>query len=236
LDFTLIDSPEKLDIRDRMIFARGDSENRYFRMDVSRVLSRGLNVGTGESKAVVAEVFWDPPTQMLNAEMKGNYSCTYAFGVTGVEVEVDRQTGEVKILNLVASHDVGRSINPTLVKGQIYGAAYMGVGFALTENLQVVKGKVMNPNLRDYKILTALDDIPVDAVIVEDPDPIGPYGAKGIGEPGLVPTAPAIANAIYDAIGIRFTDLPITPERVLAALKAQAKDKAKLNVHNQERT
>lgn len=222
LDFTRIDSPDKLDIKDRMIFAKGDPENNYFRMEVSRVLSRGLNVGTGESKAVVAEVFWDPPTQMLNSEMKGNYSCTYAFGVTGVEVEVDRETGEVKILNMVAAHDVGRSINPTLVKGQIYGAAYMGVGFALTENLQVVKGKVMNPNLRDYKILTALDDIPVDAVIVEDPDPMGPYGAKGIGEPGLVPTAPAISNAIYDAIGIRFTDLPITPERVLAALKAQA--------------
>jgi xanthine dehydrogenase molybdenum-binding subunit len=223
LDYSLIDSPEKIEIKERMIFAKGDPENKYFRMEVSKILSRGLNVGTGESKAVVAEVFWDPPTQMLNSEMKGNYSCTYAFGVTGVEVEVDKKTGEVKILNLVAAHDVGRSINPTLVRGQIYGGAYMGVGFALTENLQVVKGKVMNPNLRDYKILTALDDIPVDAVIVEDPDPMGPYGAKGIGEPGLVPTAPAISNAIYDAIGIRFTDLPITPEKVLAALKAQGK-------------
>ena len=221
LDFTLIDRPEKLDIRDRMIFAAADPENPYFRMEVGKVLNRGLNVGNGESKTVMAEVFWDPPTEMLNAEMKGNYSCTYAFGVTGAEVEVDEQTGEVKILNLIAAHDVGRPVNPTLVKGQIYGAAYMGVGFALTEKLQVVKGKVMNPNLRDYKVLTALDNIPVEAVIVEDPDPMGPYGAKGIGEPGLVPTAPAIANAIYDAIGIRITDLPITPERVLAAIKAK---------------
>jgi xanthine dehydrogenase molybdenum-binding subunit len=178
-------------------------------------------VGVGESKAVAAEVFWDPPTQMLNAEMKGNYSCTYAFGTAGVEVEVDKQTGEVKILKLVSAHDVGRAINPTLVKGQIYGAAYIGIGYGLTERVQVVDGKVVNANFRDYKILTANDNIPVEAVIIEDPDPAGPYGAKGIGEPGLVPTAPAIANAIYDAVGVWIKDLPITPEKVLAALKAQ---------------
>ncbi len=224
LDFTLIDNPEKLDIKDRMIFAKKAPENPNFRIDVARVLNRALNVGNGESKTVMAEVFWDPPTQMLNSEMKGNWSCTYAFGTTGAEVEVDTETGEVKILKLVAAHDVGRAMNPTLVKGQIYGAAYIGVGFALTEKLQVVEGRVMNPNLRDYKVLTALDDIPVEAVIVEDPDPMGPYGAKGIGEPGLVPTAPAIANAIYDAIGIRFTDLPITPEKVLAAIRAKKQE------------
>jgi xanthine dehydrogenase molybdenum-binding subunit len=153
--------------------------------------------------------------------MKGNYSCTYAFGTTGVEVEVDRQTGEVKILNLVSAHDVGRAINPKLVKGQIYGAVYTGVGFGLTERVQSVDGKVVNPNFRDYKILTANDVVPVEAVIVEDPDASGPYGAKGIGEPGLVPTAPAIANAVYDAVGIWIRDLPITPEKVLAALKAK---------------
>jgi xanthine dehydrogenase molybdenum-binding subunit len=123
---------------------------------------------------------------------------------------------------LVSAHDVGRAINPTLVKGQIYGAVYTGVGYGLTEQVQVLEGKVMNPNFRDYKILTANDNIPVEAVIVEDPDAAGPYGAKGIGEPGLVPTAPAIANAVYDAIGIRINDLPITPEKVLKALKEKA--------------
>jgi xanthine dehydrogenase molybdenum-binding subunit len=188
-------------------------------MAVEKILTAGLHVGTGESKSVVAEVFWDPPTEMLNRDMKGNYSCSYAFGTTGVEVEVDRQTGEVTILNLVSAHDVGRAINPKLVKGQIYGAIYMGVGFGLTEEVQVVEGKVVNASLRDYKILTANDVMPVEAVIVEDPDPAGPFGAKGTGEPGLVPTAPAIANAIYDAVGIRIYDLPITPEKVLDALK-----------------
>jgi xanthine dehydrogenase molybdenum-binding subunit len=221
IDYTLIDSPEKLDIQNRMIFPVSAPDHPYFRTEVSKVLTNGLHVGFGESKAVVAEVFWDPPTEMLNAEMKGNYSCTYAFGTTGVEVEVDRQTGEVKILNLVSAHDVGRAINPKLVKGQIYGAVYTGVGFGLTERVQSVDGKVVNPNFRDYKILTANDVVPVEAVIVEDPDASGPYGAKGIGEPGLVPTAPAIANAVYDAVGIWIRDLPITPEKVLAALKAK---------------
>ena len=219
LDFTLIDSPEKLDIKDRMIFPKAMPDHPYLKVEVSNILTRALHVGTGESKAVSAEVFWDPPTEMLNAEMKGNYSLTYAFGTAGVEVEVDRETGEVKILNLVSAHDVGRGINPTLIKGQIYGAVYQGVGYALKERVQVVQGKVVNPNFRDYKILTAQDVVPIEAVIVEDPDPAGPFGAKGIGEPGLVPIAPAIANAIYDAVGVRITDLPITPEKVLAALK-----------------
>ncbi len=221
LDYTTIDSADKLELKDRMVYPKGAPDHPYFRMEVGKILTSGLHVGIGESKAVVAEVFWDPPTQMLNAEMKGNYSCTYAFGTAGVEVEVDRQTGEVKILKLVSAHDVGRAINPTLVKGQIYGAAYMGVGFGLTERVQVVEGKVVNANFRDYKILTANDVVPVEAVIIEDPDAAGPYGAKGIGEPGLVPTAPAIANAIHDAVGIWIKDLPITPEKVLAALKAK---------------
>ena len=97
----------------------------------------------------------------------------------------------------------------------------MGVGYALKEQVILEKGKNMNPNFRDYKVLTAKDAINIQPVIVETVDPFGPFGAKGVGEPGCVPTAPAIANAIYDAIGVRIKNLPITPERVLAALKAK---------------
>jgi CO/xanthine dehydrogenase Mo-binding subunit len=219
LDFSMIDSPEKLEIQKRFVFPKAAPEHPYFRMPVEKVLTAGLRSGNKISKAVVAEVFWDPPTEMLNREMKGNNSCSYAFGTTGVEVEVDKQTGEVKILKLVSAHDVGRAVNPTLVKGQIYGAVYTGVGFGLTEELQVVEGKVANPSFRDYKILTANDVVPMEAVIIEDPEPSGPYGVKGTGEPGLVPTAAAIANAVYDAVGVRINDLPITPEKVLAAIK-----------------
>ncbi len=226
LDLSLLSDPENLDIKKRMVYLKSDPDNPHYQVDVTQVLRQGLHVGTGESKTVMAEVFYDPPTQMLDREFKGNYSMTYAFGTTGAEVEVDRGTGQVKILKLVAAHDVGQSINPTLIKGQIYGAAYTGVGYALTEEIKVQKGKVMNPNFRDYQILTARDRIPVEAVLVEKGDEDGPYGAKGIGEPGLVPTAPAIANAIYDAIGVRINELPITPERVLDAIKAKEGDEA----------
>jgi len=219
LDYSLISSPEKLDIKNRMVFPTTAPDHPYFKVEVSQILRSGLHVGIGESKVVVAEAFYDPPTEMLDREMKGNLSLTYAFGTTGVEVEVDEKTGKVKILNLFAAHDVGKAINPTLVKGQIYGAAYIGAGYALTEEIKLEKGRVMNPNFRDYKMLTARDAVPVEPIVIEPGDKDGPYGAKGIGEPGLVPTAPAIANAVYDAIGIRIRDLPITPEKVLAALK-----------------
>jgi xanthine dehydrogenase molybdenum-binding subunit len=106
-----------------------------------------------------------------------------------------------------------------LLEGQVYGGVMMGVGYALTEQVILEKGENMNPNFRDYKILTAKDVIPIEAPVLETYDKEGPFGAKGIGEPGCVPTAPAIANAVYDAIGIRLKDLPLTPERVLAALR-----------------
>jgi CO/xanthine dehydrogenase Mo-binding subunit len=219
LDYGLISDPEMLDIKERMIFPKNDPDHLFFKMDVVQVLRNGLHVGTGESKTVMAEAFYDPPTEMLDRELKGNLSCTYAFGTTGVEVEVDIETGEVKILQLLAAHDVGRAINPTLLKGQIYGAGYMGVGYGLTEEMKLRNGRVMNANLRDYKMLTAKDVVPVTPIVIELGDEDGPFGAKGIGEPGLVPTAPAIANAICDAIGVRIRDLPITSEKVLAALK-----------------
>jgi len=219
LDYSLISSREKLDIKDRMVFPKSAPDHPYFKLEVSQILRSGLHVGIGESKVVVAEEFYDPPTEMLDREMKGNLSLTYAFGTTGAEVEVDEKTGKVKILNLFAAHDVGKAINPTLVKGQIYGAGYIGAGYALTEEIKLEKGRVMNPNFRDYKMLTAKDVVPVEPIVIEPGDEDGPFGAKGIGEPGLVPTAPAIANAVYDAIGIRISDLPITPEKVLAALK-----------------
>jgi len=223
LDYTVISEPELLDIKDRMVFPKSDPEHPFFRVEVSQILSDALHVGTGESKVVMAEAFYDPPTEMLDREMKGNLSCTYAFGTTGVEVEVDEKTGEVRILQLLAAHDVGKAINPTLVKGQIYGAAYIGVGYGLTEEMKLENGRVMNPNFLDYKMLTAEDVVPVEPIVIEPGDEDGPFGAKGIGEPGLVPTAPAIANAIYDAIGVRIKSLPITPEKILAALKEKRK-------------
>lgn len=210
----LDEEPENLGIKDSMVYALNAPEKM---IPLSRIL-RGAHFSKGGTM-ITAEYFYDPDNENLDREFKGNLSKTYAYGTHGVEVEVDKATGKVKILKYIAAHDVGRAINPMLLEGQIYGAAAMGAGYALTEQLILEKGKVMNANFRDYKMLTAKDKIPVEPVIIETMDQDGPYGAKGIGEPGCVPSAPAIANAIYDAIGVRIKDLPITPEKILTALK-----------------
>jgi len=211
---SLGENPENLDIRDRIIFSRKDPEKKS---PIGKVL-RAAHYTSGGSM-IMAEYFYDPPTENLDREFKGNFSVTYTFGTHGVEVQVDKETGQVKILKYVAAHDVGKAINPMLLEGQVYGGAVMGLGYALTERLILDKGRVKNPNFLDYKILTAKDIPPIETVVVETDDKEGPFGAKGIGEPGLVPTAPAIANAIYDAVGVRIKELPITPEKVLRALK-----------------
>jgi CO/xanthine dehydrogenase Mo-binding subunit len=215
---SLGESPENLDIRDRTIFSKKDPEKKS---PLGKVL-RAAHYTTG-GKMVMGEYFYDPPNENLDKEFKGNLSVTYAYGTHGVEVEVDKETGQVKILKYIAAHDVGRAINPMLLEGQVYGGATMGIGYALTEKLILQNGKVMNPNFLDYKILTAKDVPNIEPIVIETNDEFGPFGAKGIGEPGLVPTAPAIANAIYDAVGVRIKELPITPEKVLAALKEKNK-------------
>jgi len=215
---SLGESPENLDIRDRVILSKKDPEKKT-------PLGKALRAAhyTAGGKMVMAEHFYDPNNENLDREFKGNLSVTYAYGTHGVEVEVDKETGQVKILKYVAAHDVGRAINPMLLEGQVYGGAAMGIGYALTEKLILQNGKVMNPNFLDYKMLTAKDVPNIEPIVFETNDQFGPFGAKGIGEPGLVPTAPAIANAIYDAVGVRIKELPITPEKVLAALKEKRK-------------
>jgi xanthine dehydrogenase molybdenum-binding subunit len=210
----LEERPEHLDIREHVVFSVRDSEKQ---IPLDKLL-RGAHF-SHKGQMLMAENFYDPSNENLDREFRGNQSMTYAYGAHGVKLKVDKETGKVKILKYVAAHDVGRAINPMLLEGQIYGAAMMGLGYALTENLILEKGEIMNPNFRDYKILTAKDTVPVEAVIVETIDKDGPFGAKGIGEPGCVPTAPAIANAIFDATGVRIRDLPITPERIVSALK-----------------
>lgn len=149
----------------------------------------------------------------------------HTFGAQAVEVEVDVDTGEVTILRVVAAHDCGRIINPMMVDSQVIGAVTQGIGFALMEErlLDVGRGMVVNPNLEHYLVPTVMDIPPITNVPVNMPDTkANPTGAKGIGEPPLIPTAPAIANAIYDAIGVRIRQLPISRARILNALAAEA--------------
>jgi CO/xanthine dehydrogenase Mo-binding subunit len=131
-----------------------------------------------------------------------------------VELAIDRDLCTVRLLKITAAHDVGRAINPTLVEGQIKGGIAQGIGFALTEEFH----PGLSVNLRDCLIPTAGDVPPIESILIEDATPLGPFGAKGIGEQALIPTAPAILNAIYDAIGTRLNRVPATPDRVRAAI------------------
>jgi xanthine dehydrogenase molybdenum-binding subunit len=205
---------EKLVLAERCVVDRKDPDKR---IEIAQLLRKAHFSHGGQM--LMAEYFYDPANENMGKDFKGNMSMTYTFGHHGVRVKVDEETGKVKILKYVAAHDVGKAINPLLLEGQVYGGVMMGIGFALSEQVILEKGENMNPNFRDYKILTAKDVCPIEAPVLETYDEAGPFGAKGIGEPGCVPTAPAIANAIYDAVGVRIKDLPITPEKVLAAIR-----------------
>ena len=171
-----------------------------------------------ETGAVLAgEGRYDPPTTALDANGQGVPYATYGFGAQVAEVEVDTLLGTVRVRRIVAAHDVGRAVNPTLVEGQIHGGIAQGLGLALME--EYVPGRT--ENLHDYLIPTVGDMPEIVVKLVEDPEPEGPFGAKGVGEPALVATAPAILGAIRHATGVRTTRVPVLPHRLHGALRAQ---------------
>jgi CO/xanthine dehydrogenase Mo-binding subunit/aerobic-type carbon monoxide dehydrogenase small subunit (CoxS/CutS family) len=157
---------------------------------------------------------YDPETTVLDEDGQGIPYASYAFAAQAALVEVDITLGTTRVLRILAAHDVGRAVNPTQVEGQIHGGIAQGLGLALME--EYVPGRT--DNLHDYLIPTIGDIPPIETFLIERPDPNGPYGAKGVGEPALVATAPAILNAIAHATGARITRVPATPDRVLAAL------------------
>ncbi len=167
-------------------------------------------------KTLRGEGYFDPETTKLDPKTgQGSPYATYAFATHLAEVEVDTVTGRVKVERIVACHDIGRAINPRNVIGQIMGGVAMGLGMALME--EYVPGKTVS--FVNYLIPTSKDVPEVVPILVEDPEPSGPFGAKGVGEPALIPTAPAILNAVADAIGERIYDLPASLERVLEAVR-----------------
>jgi 4-hydroxybenzoyl-CoA reductase subunit alpha len=159
------------------------------------------------------------PTTLL--EENGNFSPSYSFMTQGAEVEVDLQTGKVRVLRMVTAHDCGRPINPMLVEGQLEGSIAGGMGQGLYEDVITVKGQVMNPSFLDYGIPTAMEMPEMEVIDIETYDPVGPFGAKEAGEGTQLSPAPAIVNAIYDAIGVDFLELPVTPEKILEALEGK---------------
>jgi aldehyde oxidoreductase len=183
-------------------------------------VSDGGNVRTLDLAKVgplMGEGTFDPPTSPLDADGQGIPYATYAFAAQIAIVEVDIEFGTVKVLRIVAAHDVGKAINPTLVEGQIEGGIAQGLGLALME--EYLPGRT--ENLHDYLIPTIGDVPEVESILIEDREPLGPSGAKGIGEPALVPTAPAILGAIHHATGVRMHRVPVLPHRLREAILAR---------------
>jgi CO/xanthine dehydrogenase Mo-binding subunit len=172
-------------------------------------------------QTLVAEAFYDPPTSMLDKDLRGNVSATYGFAAQAVVLDVELATGVVRVRRIISAHDVGRALNPLAAEGQIHGGVHMGLGYALSERLVVQEGQVLTASFMDYAILKAADMPEIVVRLIEAGDAEGPFGAKGLGESGVIPVSAAVANAVKDAIGIRFRELPITAPVVHAALVAR---------------
>jgi aldehyde oxidoreductase len=164
---------------------------------------------------LIGQGSYDPRTTPLDADGQGIPYETYGFGAQIALVDVDLELGTTLVRRIVAAHDVGRAINPMLVEGQIHGGIAQGLGFALMEEYRAGR----TDNLHDYLIPTIGDIPPIETILVEDAEPAGPFGAKGVGEPALIPTAPAILGAIRHATGVRIDVVPATPDRVRAAIR-----------------
>jgi xanthine dehydrogenase molybdenum-binding subunit len=207
---------EALECEDGVVFVR-EAPSR--RLPYEKVVRAGHFREGG--RILIGQAFYDPPTQMLDKEFRGNVSVTYAFAAQAALVEVEEATGKVEVLRVASAHDVGRALNPVGCEGQIEGGIHMGLGYALTEELRLGDGRVLNPGFLDYKLLTAPDMPEILITLIETVDEAGPFGAKGLGEAGTIPISAAVANAVKDAVGVRMTELPMTPERVWRALRAR---------------
>lgn len=221
LGFIVGDAPNNMVVEEGKIFLSGYREANVTVAEAAKYSM--LTLG----KPIVACGTFNPATTYLDKEKgHGKPYGTHVFATQIAIVEVDDETGEFKIKKIYAVHDCGKAINPLLVKGQIDGGVGMGIGFGCYEEIVTKQGKVVNDQMTNYIVPTAMDVPDVVSGIVERYDQNGPYGAKGIGEPSLLPTASAISNAIFDAVGVQIVDLPITPEKICMALK-QKKNREK---------
>jgi CO/xanthine dehydrogenase Mo-binding subunit len=208
-------SIQDLEIKDGRVSIKGAPESRA--LTVAEVAQARLFRRGGQP--IVASGSFDPDSELQDETRYGNESGAYNFGAQMAEVEVDPDTGQVKLLNYVSVADCGTVVNPLAAEGQQQGAIAQGLGYALTEHLLTENGRPLNANFSDYKILCMEDMPPLRIDFAESYEPTGPFGAKGLGELGLDPTAAVIANAIYDACGVRIKKLPITAEKIYRALR-----------------
>lgn len=207
-------NPERLDLVDReVIDTEGSGKNLSLKEVVKACASDGLPL-------YHVALHRAPFNDLKRFDMlKGKIFPDFTFGSHGAVVAVDEETGQVKVLKLVACYDVGRAINPLSVEGQIEGGGIYGLGYGLYEKVILEEGITMTPSFSEYLIPTSLDVPDIETILIESEDGVGPFGAKGIGEPSVTSIAPALVNAIYDAVGVRIYDLPATPEKIFTAMK-----------------
>jgi 4-hydroxybenzoyl-CoA reductase subunit alpha len=214
--------PARLEARADFVFSQDDANAR-----LSFDEAVALAIATNHHGGLVAQGSYTPPEEARGGKHKGagvGPSPSYSYSAQVAEVSVDTETGQVHVERIVAAHDCGRALNPVTVDGQIIGSVYMGLGQAMQEEMVWDHGRLMNPSFLEYRIPSTLETPPIESIIVESEDPEGPFGAKEAGEGSLAATIPAVANAIFDAVGVRITTLPLSAEKVLEALRAKEKN------------
>ncbi len=215
-------NPEDLVAKDRRIYIKGSPDEAIAFSDALKAYQYA-----DLPMHIVCRGSWMAPATEPTTLLKenGNFAPNYSFMTQAAEVEVDPETGRIRVLKMVTAHDCGKAINPMLVEGQLEGSVVCGMGQALYEEVVTERGQVMNPSFLDYGIPTTMEMPEIEAIEVETDDPVGPFGAKESGEGTQVSPAPAILNAIYDAIGVDFRELPVPPEKVLNALQGRRGEK-----------
>lgn len=215
--------PEDLEFKNGFVFVKGSPERNISFSEAVILCQQSLG-----GSPLIGEGIYNPEEEgkldikALCERGEGNYSSTYSFGAQVAEVEVDRESGEVRVKKMTAAHDCGKALNPMSVEGQLEGSVAMGLGYSLTEEVKSEEGLMMNPSFLDYKLLLSLDVPPIEIIQVESYDPVGPFGAKESGEGTVSPTAPAVVNAIHHATGVWIKELPVTPERLLKAMEEES--------------
>lgn len=211
-------NPADLMSRDGKIFVKGAEGKSVTVADVARARLFRRN-----GAPIVGSGSFDADSVLPDSTRYGNESGAYNYGAQAAQVHVDPETGQVKILQFAVASDCGTVIYPLGAEGQVEGGLAQGIGYALTEGLQIDEGRPVNPNFSDYRIPSMRDMPPLKHAFADSYEPTGPFGAKGLGELNMDPTAAVISNAIFDAVGVRIKTLPITPEKILRALKEKAK-------------
>jgi CO/xanthine dehydrogenase Mo-binding subunit len=211
--------PQRLDLVDREVI---DTKGSGKSLSLNEVVKACASDGLPLYNVALFKAPFRNLTQYKRIE--GEVFPDFTFGTHAAEVAVDEETGEVQVLKLATCFDVGRSINSLSVEGQLEGGAIYGMGYGLTEEVIIKKGMTLTPSFSEYLIPTSMDVPEVQTIILESGDGVGPFGAKGVGEPSVCSVAPAIANAVCDAIGVRIYDLPLTPEKIVRAIKEKRKE------------